>query len=332
MASRKSKVAQPLPGEPIALRWTRDGRPRYYVRVNVGTSPDGRRKQARSAHDSLTAARSAVSQVRTDRERGMLLERTRQTFGEAADDWLSGRKARVRGVTYVGYEAMVVGLKSDLASKPLVKVTKADVEKFVAKLAVNGKARATASRYLFVLRAIFADAVDAGVVNRNPALRVEAAGRDPRPRLALSSAEAGKLQAHFAADALFACWLLTLYGLRRSEVLGLMWSDVDLSAGTVSIARSRVAVNGSMTEVGPTKTKRGTRTLPLPDDVLAALRAMREQQAAAFGFEHVRSSYLAVDVIRKPMRHERWTDLWARACTATRASPRCRCTVHAIRQ
>jgi integrase len=167
-----------------------------------------------------------------------------------------------------------------------------------------------------VLRSIFTEAVELGVITRNPAARVEPAGRAPKARQALTLAEVAKVRTHFSSDPLFACWLLSLYGLRRSEVLGLRWSDVDLVASTIAITRSRVAVGGKKTEVGPTKTRRGTRTLPIHDDLAVALRTMREAQAAAFGFDHVRSGYLAVDAMGIPMRHERWTDLWALACTA----------------
>ncbi|WP_396904517.1 site-specific integrase [Mycolicibacterium phlei] len=71
---------------------------------------------------------------------------------------------------------------------------------------------------------------------------------------------------------LFACWLLSMYGMRRSEVLGLRWSAVDLDTGTLSVRRGRVAVGSEAVE-GPPKSKRSRRDLPLPADVSDALRA-----------------------------------------------------------
>jgi len=97
--------------------------------------------------------------------------------------------------------------------------------------------------------------------------------------------------------------------------LGLRWSDVDLTAGVLSIKRGRVLI-GKRTEEGATKTKRGARELPLPSDVLSALRAMREAQAAGFGFEQVRSGYLATNAAGEPVRHQRWSDEWREHCEA----------------
>ena len=78
-------------------------------------------------------------------------------------------------------------------------------------------------------------------------------------------------------ERLFACWLLSMYGLRRSEVLGPRWSAVDLDTGTLSVRRGRVAVGGEAVEGAP-KSKRSRRDLPLPADVTEALRALRPRQ------------------------------------------------------
>ena len=75
----------------------------------------------------------------------------------------------------------------------------------------------------------------------------------------------------------FACWLLSCYGLRRSEVLGLRWSAVDLDTGMLSVRRGRVAVGGEAVEGAP-KSRRSRRDLPLPAELTEALRALRQRQ------------------------------------------------------
>jgi integrase len=59
-----------------------------------------------------------------------------------------------------------------------------------------------------------------------------------------------------------------LYSLRRAEVCGLRWADIDLKAQTILIASTRVLVDGQVIVKAP-KSARGVRVLPL-DDVLAA--------------------------------------------------------------
>jgi integrase len=45
-----------------------------------------------------------------------------------------------------------------------------------------------------------------------------------------------------ASSRLYAAWRLSLYGLRRGEVLGLRWSDIDLWASTLTVNQARVRV------------------------------------------------------------------------------------------
>jgi integrase len=110
--------------------------------------------------------------------------------------------------------------------------------------------------------------------------------------------EAGQFREHVRHERLLACWLLTLAGLRRSEVLGLRWSDVDLDAGTVSVAQGRVVVAGQGTATGDPKSKRSRRALPMPADVLTALRAFKVQQASerlALGERYPDTGFVSVN-------------------------------------
>jgi integrase len=113
---------------------------------------------------------------------------------------------------------------------------------------------------------------------------------------------------------LFACWLLSCYGLRRSEVLGLRWSAVDLNTGTLSVRRGRVAVGGEAIEGAP-KSRRSRRDLPLPADVTEALRALRHRhqtEAMELGLGWSDDRLVAVQEDGTPLRPEGYTDEFQR--------------------
>ena len=71
--------------------------------------------------------------------------------------------------------------------------------------------------------------------------------------------------------------VIALLGLRRCEVLGLTWQDVDLGNGVLTVRRGLHRVNGKLVTM-ETKTRRSRRTIPLPALVVAALEGHREQQ------------------------------------------------------
>jgi len=166
-----------------------------------------------------------------------------------------------------------------------------------------------------VLRSIFGQALDDGLIVRNPAAKVQASGTAPKQRQALSGGDRARLRAHVAGDRLGAMWCLTLAGLRRSEILALRWADVDLSAGTVTVSRSITAdASGRRGAPTGTRTHSGARCLPLVGDVVALLSTLRADHGAALGFEHIRSGFLAVDQDGTPLRPQRWSDMWRTHC------------------
>ena len=69
-------------------------------------------------------------------------------------------------------------------------------------------------------------------------------------------------------------------GLRRGELLGLKWADVDYDAGTIHVRRQICRIDGAVTE-GPLKTKNSYRKIVVPADVMAALRDKQKKDNGA---------------------------------------------------
>jgi hypothetical protein len=66
---------------------------------------DGKRRQVRSTHRTLTAAREHVESHRSDRSRGVLVTPNREAFNQAADDYISRKERQRREVTVTSYKA-----------------------------------------------------------------------------------------------------------------------------------------------------------------------------------------------------------------------------------
>jgi integrase len=69
---------------------------------------------------------------------------------------------------------------------------------------------------------------------------------------------------------------LALSGLRRGEIAGLRWADVDLEAKTLTVANNRVNAGGRTVENDP-KSATSRRTLPLPDRLVSVLKTARRR-------------------------------------------------------
>jgi integrase len=180
-----------------------------------------------------------------------------------------------------------------------------------------GYAASSVRTMVSYLRAVFAQAVADGKLARNPCdgVRVPAPARRPADERAWTEPQCRAFLAAADADRLAACWHLSALGLRRGEVLGLRWPDLDLGAGTVTIARSRVRVPGPgrRTAVKATKSGRGERVLPLDAATVAALAARRSaerrEQLAAGPAWHGTGGYVAVDALGRPVEPSTYSRL-----------------------
>jgi integrase len=165
--------------------------------------------------------------------------------------------------------------------------TKADVEDLVDWTLTAGRRRGgtpgtgLSGRTVRLTLGRFSAALEAAVLEgklvRNVARLVKPPEHTPRERDTWTKAEVRKFLAKASTDRLYVAWRLSLYGLRRGEVLGLRWSDIDLRARTLTVNQGRVLVEYRVRLEEP-KSRNGKRTLPLDAELVAALTALRRRQ------------------------------------------------------
>ncbi|NVN51685.1 site-specific integrase [Mycolicibacterium hippocampi] len=183
----------------------------------------------------------------------------------------------------------------------------------------GGVSARTVVTMLVVFSSALDDAAKRGLVVRNVARLVDRPKLERREMATWTLEQAATFRKYVRADRLHACWLLTLAGLRRSEVLGLRWADVSLDAATITVAQGRVVVPGEGTMTGDPKSHRSRRILPMPTDVMAALRGLKASQAAerlAFGEGYADTGLVAVNADGSPIRPETYSGDFSRLAKA----------------
>jgi integrase len=262
---------------------------RWYVDVDLPPGPDGkRRRRGVGGFKTKREAKAAEAEALRRLRDGVFVEPSRLTVGTYLTEiWLPSIASQVRPTTLGGYRhnvrAYVVPRLGDI---PLQRLTTARVGAFYGELvASGGKGGRPLSpktvRYVHTtLRRALRDAVADGLVVRN----VAAQARPPRARRVemqtWTAAEVGFFLASVREDRLYVAWLLlATLGIRRGELLGLRWIDVDLTRGRVAIRQTLVMVDGKPAMAEP-KTAKGRRSLMLAPEVLEALRAHCAHQAA----------------------------------------------------
>lgn len=211
------------------------------------------------ARENLVAAQAKVNE-------GIPVPAKSWKLGPYLDYWLENVvKPTRRPKTYELYEMCIrVHLKPGLGKKELRRLSVPMVQKFL-----NGKlAKIPAGesiRLVHVLRqvlsAALARAIREELVSRNVARLVELPSWEPAEVVPWTTDEALAFLAAAAGDPLFPAFvLLLLYGMRRGEVLGLHWADID---ETTIRVRWQLQRTDKQLRVGPVKTTAGKRDLPL---------------------------------------------------------------------
>jgi len=134
-----------------------------------------------------------------------------------------------------------------------------------------------------VLRAALGNAVDEELIPKNVAtlVRVPVPRKPNRQPWSVDDARKFLESARVARDSLYAAYVLILVlGLRKGEVLGLRWEDVNLDAGELHVSQQLQRVHGRLLR-GETKTEGSTAVLPLPEICVTALRLREKDQASA---------------------------------------------------
>jgi integrase len=211
-----------------------------------------------------------------DREsRGRPIVPLALTLEAYLNEWLTQIVAvRVRGNTLSHYKFQIDRyLVPDLGRKKLAQLSARDLRLYFDSLRRRGVGARTVQYVHSTLRAALEDAVREELLDKNVAklVRVPAPPRtEPRP---LTVDEVRAFLKSSRDDRLYAMFLVfALLGLRRSEVLGLRWEDLDLEHGFLQIRRGLQRIDGQL-QVLPTKTARSRRTVPLPSIVVSALQA-----------------------------------------------------------
>jgi integrase len=208
------------------------------------------------------------------------------TLGEYLDRWLADSvKSTVRTSTYERHEEIVrLHIKPSLGRLGLKKLTPAHVRGLYSEKLDSGLLTpATVRKIHSTLHKALSQAVSDGMVPRNAA-DVKAPRPTPEEMRPLSEDEARTFlkavsQSSERFEALYVLLAIST-GLRRGELLGLRWDDVDLERGTLRVGRALVREGGRHT-LGETKTKRGRRQINLTPRTVNALKAHRKKQLEA---------------------------------------------------
>lgn len=160
-----------------------------------------------------------------------------------------------------------------LGHLPIDAVEHGAVASWINIVAGNGSASKTIKNWHGFLSAMFQNAVDDGLIPRNPCARSKLPETESLEMVFLSPDEFASLLSYIPPQHQALILFLASTGLRWSEATALRSTDFDLDAGLVRVSRAwKRAKTGWY--IGPPKTKRSKRTVSLPANLIEQLRPL----------------------------------------------------------
>ncbi|HKC74569.1 MAG TPA: tyrosine-type recombinase/integrase [Chloroflexota bacterium] len=252
-------------------------KPFYEARVVVGTySGTNRPKEASKSFDTKREAQQWLNTRIAAIEQGIAVPRTKQTVADLLNYWMEHYVAH--NVTPVTRESYTYTLKHLLAS-PLAGVLAQELKPEQVQRWYTAKRKAGCGERTLQtchqrLAQAFKFGMKQGMVNRNPLQAVE----PPAPRRkSMAIWTIPQIQTFLAVASKSSygpVYMAILHtSLRRGEVLGLRWCDVDLDRATITVNQT-IGLVKSRRQINPTpKNKSSNRTIAIDAELVAALRA-----------------------------------------------------------
>jgi integrase len=246
-----------------------------------------RRFYSKNGFPTKKAAQEALSAELARFHKGAFLEPSKLTVQAfLLDQWLPAIEGRLRRSTRANYETnLQVHVIPALGALKLQRLTAPRIATFYSELLTSGRrdgkglAPKTVRNIHALLHRALRDATRWGYVPHNRADDVDPPRGVSPQRQVWTPEQLRAFLAHVRDDRLYALWLLVATtGMRRAELAGLRWSDIDFARARLTPRLPRVVVNYQVHE-SDTKTASGRRSLALDPATLEALREHRQRQA-----------------------------------------------------
>ncbi|MFI0406487.1 tyrosine-type recombinase/integrase [Actinomadura sp. 3N508] len=268
----------------------KSGRKRYRFTIDIGPDPKtGKRRQKTYTFDRKKDAEKERDKIRHQTNEGTYVAPSKVTVNQILDSYLKVKTRGKRRNTKRNYEHAFRCVRERLGETPAQRVTAEDVDDLVEFMLTSGRKRGgkpgtglsgrSVNLTLGRLRAAFELAFREGKLARNVVDLVDNVSYQQAERETWTKAEVHTFLSTIEGTRLEVAWRLSLYGLRRGEVLGLRWEDVDLKARTLKVEQTRVVCETDVI-IEPPKSRNGERELPLDDILADALERLRKLQLA----------------------------------------------------
>lgn len=260
----------------------------YEVKITVGKTFDGKpiRKSfysTKSKDDAKAKAEQYKIEQAVQERTGESTRESRTIFSTWAREWLQTyKKGKVKEQTYYfTYERNVEKYLIPFFGKARMQdIRQIDVQRYFNSVRnmENGETLSFSvlDKHKMILHSIFDAAIDNDICFKNPVKNIKIDAKEKKERHVYNAEQAKIAEQYAFQQGRYDIILLMHTGLRRSELLGLMWSDIDYSRKIIHVQRAVTQTKGGIVIDVP-KTVTSVRMIPVSDYIIEILKKMKKE-------------------------------------------------------
>ena len=281
-----------------SIRKRKDGR--WEGRYVVGHDPITGKMISRNVLGKTQA--QVKEKLRTAIENSKRLDYTqtgKYTVGQWMDEWFEAyAKVKVRPSSHQTYKGYIENhIKPNIGDIPIEKLTSLQLQKFYRLLLTEGRVpriesekqpKGLSAKTVRNINQVISSAMDMAVRHKlilsNPTEGCELPKVEHREMKTLPAEQLGAFLREAKESGVYELYYMDLAtGLRRGELLGLKWEDIDLQNGVIHVRRQVARVDGEVKEL-PLKTKNSYRNISISQDAVAMLTEMEAHRSSDYVF------------------------------------------------
>ena len=291
---------------------------KYRVCFDYGMDRKGKRVRKYRTFETKRDATRALNEHKVKMDQGTQVLPSEYTFAQWLDYWYKDIiLPQIEETTAYGYHGMIENyLKPQLGEIRLQKLSARDIQQYYTRLMnEKGLSPNTVIKHHNLLTNVLNAAERQEYITKNPMRAVSTPKKRQREAKFYTSEQLGILLDKVAGTRLeLPVYICAYLGLRRGELCGLRWSDVDLDHQTITIENTRTQAGKKEIEKSP-KTASSTRTLYLPDTLCNMLKTAKEHQQecrATYKNAYADNDYVVVMEDGKPFRPNYLSELFGK--------------------
>ena len=281
------------------IRKRSDGR--WEARIIIGHKNDGSPMYKSAFSKTQKSALKQLHQL-LDLYRDVdLTEDCRMTLGEWMDKWMDEYMIfTIKENTIKGYRSQIDHqIKPFIGHKQLASLTTADIQRFYNKIKKEGRVHphpihghvlsdSMVRKIHMMLHEAMEVAVRERYIVRNPTENTTIPKKTTTEKQVLDDSQLNRFLEAIQGEPYWHdfFYVEVMTGLRRGEICGIKWSDIDFNEGTLCIKRSVSTKEGGGVSIGETKTDAGVRTIIMPPSVATLLWKKRSEAINEWVFPH----------------------------------------------